>query len=113
MNDHHEVPNLRKLAEKQKQSVDSATVVHRIILPGVLGMFCAIIIGRIIPTLAQSISNEHDFSRMGQSIVARLDADFESITEVYVFGNTFLLLLFFGFILGVFIKFSFGDEQVK
>ncbi len=106
--------DLRKLREGQKDlGVDSATIIHWVVIPGIIGLISALIIGRIVPSLAHSVLSNHNFAQMGRNISLTLDDDFNSLTEVSVFTNNFVLLMLFGFILGVFIKFSFSDARTK
>lgn len=106
--------DLRKLREEQKEfGVDSATIVHWVAIPGIIGVISALIIGRIVPSLAHSVLSNHSFAQMGKNISLTLDSDFDSLTEVSVYANNFVLLMLFGFILGIFIKFSFSDARTK
>lgn len=107
-------PDLRKLRqEKEDGGIDSISIVNWVVVPGLVGVICALIIGRVVPSLGHSVLAGHSFSQMGQNIALTVNRDFDSLTEMNVFSNTFLLLMVFGFVLGIFIKFSFSDARTK
>jgi hypothetical protein len=112
-NDNHKPSNYRKTFDEEHASLNSVVIVRGVLIPGFIGVIVAVIIGRVIPAVMQSMTLGHSFKGIGNNIVRVLDSEFENLTKITILENAFLWIMVFGFIGGIIIRHFYTDEKVK
>lgn len=112
-NDDYGSEKPRKPLKDEASSFDSADIINWVLIPGIIGIICSIIIGRIIPTIMLSMGAGQGGKGIGANISRMLDSEFNSLTEIPLFENPFFWVMVFGFLFGVLIKYIYSDDRVK
>lgn len=81
-------------------------------MPALLGMAAAVFFMVILPSLLESIGNQARFSRMGDDIAKALNKEFSLLAEFKWAETNLWIYLLAGAVIGIFIRYSFRDENV-
>lgn len=101
---------MRLKRDDRGNKLTAATVLNWWLIPGFIGMLL-VILGKIVAGVASFLPRNESLTRSFNRALKNLNEDFSHLIALEWDKTNIGILLLFGFILGVFIKYAYSDKK--
>lgn len=105
--------NYRKRDDEGKIKIESADLVHVLLVPGICGIIASYLLGRIIISAVHSVGDNHNGKQILGNMAKILNRDLGNLMTLDFSDPSIWYIVVCGFALGIFIRHVFKDETIR